>query len=56
LQLDVAALKLIFESVDDSTFKMSAGEKAWMVTTYRLPNRAGDECFLKWFKDILGSI
>jgi len=39
---------------DETTFKVSAGEKARMLRMCGFPDAAGDECFPRWFKDMFG--
>jgi len=49
------ALNLVTpEKKDDSSFKVSEGEKKRMMTICGLPDDAGEDCFPKWFKDIFG--
>jgi len=66
--LDTAALQQLFKNAaregasaatitpdkEETTFKVSAGEKARMLRMCGLPDEAGDECFPKWFKDMFG--
>jgi len=39
---------------EETTFKVSAGEKARILCMCGLPDAAGDKCFPKWFKDMFG--
>jgi len=39
---------------EETTFKVSAGEKARMLRMYGLLDEAADKCLPKWFKDMFG--